>query len=63
MDFLAYYVFFGLIAFLAAVWKSHSIMELTDYFVVLFLCLLIWPFIIIHGIYVLLFENWKEGDE
>lgn len=54
---IAYYVFFGLIAFLVAVWKGHSIMELTDYFVVLFLCLLLWPIIVIHGFYVLLFSK------
>jgi hypothetical protein len=58
---IAYYVFFGLIAFLVAVWKSHSLMELTDYFVVLFLCLLIWPIIVIHGLYVLLFS--KVGED
>jgi len=60
---IAYYVFFGLIAFLVAVWKGHSIMELTDYFVVLFLCLLLWPIIVIHGFYVLLFDNWGDNNE
>jgi Na+/H+-dicarboxylate symporter len=60
---IPYYIFFGLIAFLVAVWKGHSIMELTDYFVVLFLCLLIWPIIVIHGIYVLLFNKVGEDND
>lgn len=59
---LPYYLFLGIIAFLVSVFKFHEIMDTTDYFVVLFLCILIWPIIVLHGLYIITFGV-KENDE
>jgi phosphate starvation-inducible membrane PsiE len=59
---IPYYLFFGLIAFLISVFKFKDVMDTTDYFVVLGLCLLIWPVIVFHATYLIIFGV-KENDE